>query len=595
MDGSGPRSQRVTPATPPATMILPLLLAASPLAAPPAPQGLVDSSLRPLRTLAHPECAVWVESTGHADLLGKGLEHPLVKRALESPLAKQDANIDPEKALAAARAAIGSDPIALAMDLAGAGIAAGTVAGKGDRGWVLVLRGPDPERFEEALEGALDVIDGLGGLREPTRTITERLDGLVEEAWALAGRTVAAARLDGQTLVLAATWDLLIDSVTPTERAVVARIAGHAERHGEGRPPVLLWADLEALEAAGQLDDLRKAARDPGAHFVLGPAFTTLAKSREVSLTADLSAEHAGLELRATGGAPAAGAPGESGALASVVVGSGPRSFLTARMHRAVHTLLEARAELFAPRALPGIAEGLAGLGLITGGPEAAAELIEGLGPEFVVVAESPLDFEGQPRPDIALPGVCLIAPLAHPERDGARLAQAFQSLVALQNVERAMEGRPGLTLGLVNVDGHTMTRAVPPAVEGEGVDIDANLAPGFCTANGLAFLGTHHEVVARVVARTRRLAAPAPRTDLSDRLTLDTAELRRLLGVHGETLAMRAVLTEGKSREQADAEFATLDAVLAIVQRIDVMASVDPAGTVRIGLAADLDPQWTR
>lgn len=540
------------------------------------------------RELAPPGTIAWIEMDAHVPLLEQGLEHPLIAAVLEAPLMQEELSarrLEPRQALDIAEAVVGRYPLDLLAALSDGGLGVGLVPprrGQTEPGAFAVLAGKDPERFDTALGELLDVAERFSAAAPVKAGSYGALGEHVEEVWRTTDGELWLAALGKGRAVLAP------DLVTLTRCAVGGRAPeGLTEALAElegGGPGMRAWVDLALLDEAGELEDLRAMTSDPGAHFVLGPVLTHFGASEQLAMHATFDADAVQVRLRGLGGQAGAGrttfpeANGEDAPL----LAPGPNEVGRVVMHRDVDTLLAKRIELFRPRSLPALAEGLANLALIGGGPDAVDEVVDALGPRILVIAES-LEYDDNARPDIPLPGTAFILELEgeDPGLAGARLTQAFQSLISLQNVERSMQGKLGFLLGLERVGDVTLTTAKLPAPRpGDGVDLGYNLAPA-CAAVGRHFVvGTHHAVVRSAIERLgsgRRTEAPESAIDFA---RIDGSFLRSLVEDNRDVIEMKAVLERGRTRTHASRE---VDTLLEALRWIDgatlaTSAALDPA-----------------
>ncbi|MEM9380360.1 MAG: hypothetical protein AAGB93_10470 [Planctomycetota bacterium] len=527
----------------------------------------------------------WVQTTDHVELFEQGLEHPLVRKILGHTLVREDLEKkgqDPEAALRAIEAVVGESPLELATALTSAGLGLGLLPSERDEPrFYIVARGRERDSMEGALETILEAaapFGGAGPLRDEQR---ERLGPTVAEAWRIGRDGAAAALTLGGLLYVAKSAADLAEVTRGLGRAIDLREARRATGLASG---TFAWLDLAALDARGDLDDLRKAATDPGMHFVFGPVLTYACTARSLGMAMRIDATGVEVRSRAVGpevGAGAATFPTPSAPCPPLPVRS--RSEVArAVVHRDVATLLARRTDLFPPRRQPELAEGLANIALLVGGTDAVDELFGALEPRMLLVAET-IPFPKEAMPDVALPAACWVARVENPAVNGPRVTAAFQSLIALTNVQRAQNGEPGLVLGLELVEGRTMTVAsLPPPAEEETVDLSYNLAPGCAIVDDAIVLGTHHELVKRVAQRLARERTTPDRARLVDVLRIKTAALRDLIVENRDLIVMQSVLNEGKTESRASLE---VDLLLDLVSAVDAIEFATVGGPGENGI----------
>ena len=218
-------------------------------------------------------------------------------------------------------------------------------------------------------------------------------------------------------------------------------------------------------------------------------------------------------------------------------------------------------------------------------------EILPGLDPWIGVVARR-VEFDPGAVPSIPLPGAALIVRMRDPEDLGPKLVSAFQSLLAISNIEAAQQMRPALTLGLELHEGRTVTygRYRKPAPD-EGVDLRYNLVPA-CTVVGEAFvIGTHVSVVKQVASQLAS-GTLEPGSSSGERLCIAGDSVAELLEANRDALVVRAVLEEGKDEERARQELRALVLVADALERLTVLARrCAPDGvTLELRLVLDVE-----
>lgn len=569
-------------------MIVPALLAFAvpqPLGQLPGPTstpGEQASSGTPgrgqLHAFAPANTFAWLQTTAHAPVAKKGLGHPWLARALGSPIVRAEftrRGVDPLAALDAATAALGASPFDILSGLASDGIAVGLIPGiGGEPRPFAILRGSDPDAFEDALDPLVDVLSGLDAIRKIATGPSQALGDQLSAAWNVGGGAAYAAAFADQTIIITTN---LVDLAACAKQSDQAKGLGAGLAGLEPVGDTFAWVDLDTIEMGGELGDLRAMPSDPGAHFVLGPVLTYFGSASSLALDLELSGDAISARICAGGirvGRGAASFPGEDR--------SAPRcpkpaesEVGRAHLYRDIETLLDLRTDLFAARKLPGIAEGIAGIALILGGPDAVEEVIDAIDPHWLFLSDT-VEFDSAAKPDVELPSATGVFHLENATVNGTRLVQAFQSLISLQNVERAMQGRPGFLLSLRAVGEHTMTLAALPAPRpGDGVDLAYNFAPACAAVGDFFVIGTHHGPVASAVERISNGQLQAAPNGL-DRASISGRTLMNLVASNRDILQMKAIFEDGKTKDQAVQEIDILLALLGAIESFE-FATVDP------------------
>lgn len=536
----------------------------------------------------------WVQTNELSAVLDQGLEHPLVARILAEPLVAkklEEDGFDPAAALSAAEAVLGESPLELAAAITRGGIGLGLVPGDAREPRPFVItRGEDADEFEAALETIEGALATFRVIRRPEAERTAALGPMVESAWVAKDEKLFGARTRDGALVLATTWDDLALCVSTKDRCKRAR-ADLARLDGADSG-VVAWVDIDALEAHGDVGELRTMVEDPGVHIALGPMLTYLGSSSTAALRLGWSTDS--IELDVVGTSPELGEgastfpsserPGRSIELAGM---DGVAHFA---LHRDLSEIISNRTELFPPRKQPELAEGLSNFALFVGGTDAVDEVLAAISERIEIVVES-VPFDARATPEVPLPAAAFVLQVEDPAVNGARLVGAFQSLVALQNVQEAMNGRDGRRLTVEMYGGTTMTKAqLPPPAEGDAVDLTHNVVPACALIGDRFVLGTHDALVRRLLDR---IAEDRPRKGRTagDRVHIDGPSVRTLLADNRDLLVTRAVLTENKPRAQAEAEIELLLSLLEPVRSLEFRAASGGEDTdeIRAGFAVRL------
>jgi len=544
-------------------------------------------------------CAVYAEAPGLGRLAAEGLEHPFVAALLATELAAELlGGASPEGLLALADAALGLPVLATAADLTAGGLALGLVPAEPEPRFALVALGADEERARAALGRILgrvaDAVGATGAFERPGR----QEQGA--DVWSL-----DQARIARRGALVVATNDesLLQEVLANAADSARPGLAGRPELRAArgdraGTELVWAWADLASLEASGEkarggLAKLRALPSDPNAQFLLGPGITALGTAERV--TAWLSPSSPGARglvagVRGEGlHAPAGLDPRTSERAAGAAPWTPPdTACAAASVHRDLAAVFARRAELFPAERLPGFAKAIGDLAPIFGGRDIGADVAPSVAPRLALVV-APVEFEEGRTPAIPLPAAALVARLER-EGEGEELTAAFQTLLAITNVESAQQGRRPfrLTLGLEGATQVVSGRMLPPPSDG-GVDVRYNLQPA-CAAVGDRFvLGTHEDLVRRIVRDLQAGRAGGGDEAAGERLVVRGPALAPFLEANREAIVMNKMLEDGVSREAAEREERRFRLALEAVERAELEVRYEPDGAVRIELTATL------
>jgi hypothetical protein len=529
---------------------------------------------RPLASLVPTRCLVYVESEGLEPWLAQGLEHPLLRRVLESApgralLAK--AALTPSQALERADAWLGAPALACAAELAHGGLAFGfdPVTKKS----LLLARGRDAAAVEAGLTRVFDAVERQfgwpGALDRPQRSWSDA------DVWSL-GEAVVARR--DALLVLANDAELAQDALELAAEAEGAGLLANPEfaaAHAARQRGTLAWTwlALEELEPLGDqgFRDLRAAEQTAAMQGVFGAGLAALASAP--SLAATLCLDEAGLALELQGlGARHVTALAPGTRSAEVPAELGGDSGAEALVYRDYAAFFRERAALFPPEALPAFAEAITNGALFFEGQDLGEDVLPHLSPWYRVVVRE-LAFPAERRPEIPLPGAALVAVLDTPEA-GAQWQAAFQTIVALANVDQAQKGQRGMRLALGRegeIELSSARFATPRA--GEGIDIRYNLEPCLAVVGRHLVLATDEELARALV---RELAGREPGRAGREFLRVEAAAVLAALRANHGTLVAKKQIEEGLERPAAEAELTLLEEALAWLDELAL--ALDPA-----------------
>jgi hypothetical protein len=571
-----------------APLVVAALIPSTPLA--PLPSETAPVDFFPADTLAY------AELNGTGSWLNRARLDALVDAAAAEGLVDPADRQKLEGALAFAGLFAGGDPIDLAGKLTAGGIATGLLRGEDGPAWGVVLESADRETLDAALKKTFTFLeqqfDAAGLLDAPHGTYRGA------DYWKL-GDELAVGR-SGNSLAVAPntkTLQLLLDEAADTRPG----LAGRADFAHDPSVELELWFDragtsafaAELGEDAKKLAKLVNAAHIPEVQFLLGPGIADLGSSR--TITAGLDLDSTGVHFELVGHAPEShtGLEPDAAAPPSLLAPGG--NLVSGMLYRDVASIVRRSNELFAPEVQPKFSKALADFALLFGGMELDEELLPGISPwiEFTLRG---MDFEGAPRPELALPGAAVVLTVEPRLKD--TLVAGFQTTIGIANTDRAQAGDPPFTLGLALEGGILITSGHMPApAAGEPVDNDFNLAPAAAYVDGPTVdspghfvMGTHEAVVRDLV---RELTGDARTTHASrspgESLRVSAAPLLELLRASRDLMAMQAVLEEGKTFDEATADLEGLAKLVELFSTGDVVIDYPASGDIRVGLELKL------
>ena len=348
------------------------------------------------------------------------------------------------------------DPLALSSALGARGVVLGVAAprGRGDTepGFLLLAKAADERAARENLAQLFDALErelgAPGFLDSPQKKVRGadywRLDELF-----VARRGALVFVANDESFLRDA-----LDLAAEDEASAGASLAAHAslsdvDERVTNDTALWGWIDVERLV---QLDptalfDLRRMNTDPGAQSLLGPGLCALGSAQTLFASVALSGDTLLLHVRGDSQSPAqALAPASAGTAARLAPSKG--DVARAWVHRDYAALVAHRTELFAPEVAPVIARKLDELSLFFSGKDLGEEVLPRLGPWIQLVSRR-IDYGPGREPELALPGLALIAELEEPEVTGADVTSAFQTLLGIMNLESAQQAQSMLRLEL--------------------------------------------------------------------------------------------------------------------------------------------------
>lgn len=545
-----------------------------------------------LESLLPEETIAAASFPGLDEFLERGLDDPCVKALLDGPAGRlwlSRLEVPPRTALVYASGLVGEPLLPALASLVRRGLLAALVHTDAQPQLLLIARGDDPQRWERLLDRILEALSESSDVSADLAGAFTRVAGA--RLWDLGEAGAFAQR--GALFVLAGKRRLVEDALSKAE-ALDSNRDSHA-RSDEANALCVAWFDRDRAEAAlgpQALAELSSAAREPAVHLLLGSDLALLTAARRFEARLFLDGPRIALELTGLGIELAAAEELVSpthGELPPPLPEASTDTVARAVLRRDLSALFAHRAALFPPASLPGFAQAASDLRPLLGGLDLEEQLLPALDHRIrVVVRNVPLDSAA--APSIRLPAAALIVELREPRRVGPTLVAAFQSLVAITNVERAQQGRPPLVLSLERVGEHELTRAALPQPEhGEEVDIAYNLEPACVLVGSTFILGTHVELVRQLLEQIERGDVdPSPAN--GERWELFGSVLSELIATNRASLISNGILNEGKTPEEAEFE-ADLLAALARSMSRAVLATDRPAeDTLRVRLDFELD-----
>jgi hypothetical protein len=380
-----------------------------------------------------------------------------------------------------------------------------------------------------------------------------------------ADRKISYAIVSGRLAVATAAKDLerLIDRLQANGSSSTAAAAARSDADVILRGHI----DLDRLRKVDPKKYTLADKPDAGVVFLAGSWYEALKGAQALDATlrwsdAELAAD---VELSLPGGARPASVKGflpEAGHGAPSPL-QPPGTIASLSLWRDWATIWESRAELFKPEVVQGFAQLDTVAGQFFGAREFGADVLGAFDPHWrLVVAQQ--DYAAmKPAPDQKLPAFALVAELGgSPEEFAARLKIAFQTFVAISNVESAQKKGPVLELGSEVVDGVTIATTKylvsrQPASATEPGATRYNYSPSMAQVGRFFILSSSTGLARSLVKELKavevsgRKPRDAPATFTAE---ADGAELARLLEQNRGRMVMNTMLGRGDTKPDAEA-----------------------------------------
>jgi hypothetical protein len=467
---------------------------------------------------------------------------------------------------------------------------------------VLVVTPKDPQFLERAHEALVELARQDAedkGKPDPIKEAEYRgLTGYslsAEEAHViLDGRLVISNGLQGMRAVI----DRHLDG---GER--LTESPSFIERRPQEMPLAWAYARIDRLR---ELDPDRFGGDEPdaGALFLLGAWLELIRETPFAEASIDWDEDRLAASL--TVSAPEDGRSEAMGRFLPPEGGGAPKPIefegrlATIDLWRDQEALWQVREEFLPPEALQGLAQLDSFAGTFFGGRDFGESVLAPLGSHWQLVAAMQ-DFEAMdPEPALKLPSFALVVEL-DPDQSGfaQRLRVAFQSVLGLVNLGGAETGAPPLMLGSEMHDGVPISLATfmpaPDAAEGAGeeavdmaeVHYRHNFSPSIAEVDG-RFIVSSSIGLTRTLIAALKADSELEEMDATLLMTADGPALAGLVELNRERLILQTMLDQGKDRDAAVRDVATLAALLRYLGRGELRLE-DRAEASTLSLEFDL------
>ena len=245
-----------------------------------------------------------------------------------------------------------------------------------------------------------------------------------------------------------------------------------------------------------------------------------------------------------------------------------PDTLMTLATYRDISQMWLRAGDLFNEQMNDKLAEAESGLSTIFAGRDFGEEVLGAIQPQIgLIVARQ--SFENvTPVPALKLPAFALVLKLRDAENMRPELRRTFQSVIGFFNIVGAMQGRPQLELDMEKIGDIDLvtSRYVPEKKDKDSTTADMifNFSPS------AAFSGDQF-ILSSTTALAKQLSiAPesiASNSGVNTALDLRSAVIRETLNDNREQLISQNMLSEGHSRDEAEA---AIDLLLEVVRCVN-------------------------
>ena len=556
----------------------------------------LDWQARSMASLMPQDSVLYLDAPGLAPLWEQGLEHPLVNNLVRSELGSkllQNGGTSLDQKLKFIDTLFGEPVLAALQQLSSQGAGVSLSLRSGKPALLVALHGTTGKDSSRILRRGFRLLEDKGFDASPKLLGNADLWNLKDEAVLV---QLGSLVLFASTKALAEEALQLALQVPPVG---LASNPDFAQSIAEASPQSAFrgWIDSRALAGIDpkKFEWMELLQHTPQGQLLLGSGLSELFGADSLGMELKLAAGDIewqlwgqGLQWEAPLGPQTTGVQGSAPPALQLEGALGQ-----ALLYRDLPTFFAERPNFLRPRDLPGVSEALTNISLFFGGLDFGEEVSPDLSP-WVQLLSAELDYERGPTPDLRLPGLALVCELRDPESSSQRWNAAFQSIIGLINIDAAQKqgGRGSLLLGL-SLEGETVLShaSYPTPAAGQPVDVRYNLRPTCCVVDGRLVIGTHEDLVRRVVQslKAERANPGQGPASLQETLHLQAAPIRRSIQDNFETLVMNKVLDDGVSFEKATEEIEGIALALKAIQELRIEVDYGKPDCMRAKLLLSL------
>ena len=359
---------------------------------------------------------------------------------------------------------------------------------------------------------------------------------------------------------------LLDDGDTAPDAEVAGTLSANAQfktTYAKRQADSQAWAygNIQAVRDAGGANKFFDGkAENPLAELLVGGIQSVL--QHAPFLTADLNVANSGVSLQLATPCQDGWIPeereyyfGTNKDGSAPVLPEVPDTLMTLATYRDVSQMWLRAGDLFNEQMNDKLAEAESGLSTIFAGRDFGEEVLGAIQPQIGLIVTRQSFENVTPVPALKLPAFALVLKLRDAENMRPELRRTFQSVIGFFNIVGAMEGRAQLELDMEkNGDVDLVTARYVPEKKDKNsttADIIFNFSPS------AAFSGDQFILSSTTTLAKQLSVAPEAVTSTSGintALKLNSTAIRDALNDNREQLISQNMLSEGHSREEAEA-----------------------------------------
>lgn len=457
------------------------------------------------------------------------------------------------RGLAEIESTLGANLETLLGDLASGGLALGVDFTGRTPTVVLSLRALDQNRGAERLRDVLSAVGRSFGAPRAFETPIERNGARI---WRI-GEDLTVAQKGTVTLLGTRGADLeegLERCDDTTDLGPIARPDWQRSREAIGENEGL-WALVDVAALRKETTDIDWPALDGLGRrteglLTLGAPLALLPRCERLRLGLRVDADGLWLCLDGEGPTTIASDLLPKGPAPAAPLAERTGNLIGALLHRDLGTLAERRGELLERDSLGAFSSALTELEPFFGSLRLGEDVLPRLG-DWWEIAVREVPFAADERPELPLPGALLSIGLPDDRRLAEAIEAAFQSAVAISNVEGAQEGRAPLLLNVRQHNGHSYSLARPLSLApGEPRDLRFNLVPAMAVWQNRLLVASHAALIEEALDGLDGGLSGSPGS--GEHLRVDGAALAAWAGEQRAALLYLARLT-GRSGARVD------------------------------------------